>query len=135
MSKTFRVDINGNLEAAVKFRTIADKAKDNVVSDLNTQGKVIVEQNIKSLMPVSKKAKQHAKYADSLKVMTMGGRRGFRNLGFYIQPNGSFWYLKFPNNGSGTSRSRTPQQFMQNGLYRSITKINAIVDNAVSKAL
>lgn len=135
MSRTFRVEVDGNINAAIKLRKIADEAKDNVVNTLNTQGKVYVEKQIKALMPVSKKAKQHAKYSDSLQVMTMGGRRGFRNLGFYMQPAGSFWYLKFPNNGSGTSRNNTPLQFMQRGIYSSVGYINNLIDQAVTKAL
>lgn len=135
MSRTFRVEIDGNVNVAVKLRSIADDARDAVVNDLNTQGKVYVEKQIKSLMPVSQKSKQHAKYSDSLEVMTMGGRRGYRNLGFYMKPVGNFWYIKFPNNGSGTSRNNPPQQFMQKGVNRSISKINQIIDSAVSKAI
>lgn len=135
MSRTFRVEIDGNVNVAIKLRAIADEARDNVVNDLNSQGKVYVEKQIKALMPVSQKSKQHAKYSDSLKVMTMGGRRGYRNLGFYMNPTANFWYIKFPNNGSGTNRNNPPQQFMQKGVFRSVGKINQIIDSAVRKSL
>lgn len=135
MGKTFKVEVDGNVNVAIKLRKISEKARDNVVQDLNTTGKVYVEKQIKALMPVSKKAKQHAKYSNSLEAVTMGGRRGFRNLGFYMQPVGNFWYIKFPNNGSGTSRNNSPQQFVQKGAFRSVAKINSIIDQAVSRSL
>lgn len=135
MGRTYKVEVDGNVNVAIKLRAISEKARDNVVNDLNTTGKLYVEKQIKALMPVSTKSKQHAKYSDSLQAVTMGGRRGFRNLGFYMQPVGNFWYLKFPNNGSGTSRNNPPQQFVQKGAYRSVAKINSIIDAAVGRSL
>lgn len=135
MGRTYKIEVDGNVNVAIKLRSISEKARDNVVNDLNTTGKLYVEKQIKALMPVSTKSKQHAKYSDSLQAVTMGGRRGFRNLGFYMQPVGNFWYLKFPNNGSGTSRNNPPQQFVQKGAYRSVAKINSIIDAAVGRSL
>lgn len=134
-NKIYRVDIDGNVNVAVKLRTIPKEVSKNVQQELMTYGKVEVDKNIKSLMPVSKKSKQHAKYSNAFEVTVAAGQGGFRNLGFYMRPTSEFWYVKFPNNGTGTSKKNAPQNFVQRGVYKSYDKINSLINKAVQAGL
>lgn len=135
MGIIYRPETNLNANTMLKLRKIPDDVTKNVQNVLNTQGKTILDKAIKQGMPVSNRAKQHAKYSDSLAVFTRGGVKGYRNLGFYMQPNGKFWYIKFPNNGSGQSRNNPPMQFVEGGFYASIGKLEALINNAIKGSL
>lgn len=135
MGVIYRPETNLNANTMLKLRKLPDDVSDNVRDVLNTQGKTILDKAIKAKMPVSNRQKQHAKYSDSLQVFTRGGVKGYRNLGFYMQPAGKFWYIKFPNNGTGQSRNHPPMNFVENGFYASIGKFEALINSAVKKAL
>lgn len=135
MGIIYRPETNLNANTMLKLRKIPDDAVKNVQTALQTQGVTLLNQAIKAKMPVSKAPKQHAKYSDSLDVFTRGGVKGYRNLGFYMQPNGKFWYIKFPNNGTGQSRNNSPIRFVENGFFASISKFETLINNAMKKSL
>ena len=135
MAGIYRVDVDGNVNAAIKFRKMPENIGNALKSQLKAQIAPQVEANIKRGMPVSPRTNSHMKYANSLKVFTMGGYKGFRNVGFYIQPQKDWWYMKFPNNGSGTSRGKGGKFFMQSGLSQSVPLIKRTIDAIVSKEL
>lgn len=126
-----RIQIDGNANVAFKLSKYPQKLSSELVKNLNSQGAPLVRRNIKRGIPVSKRNKQHAKNVNSLVVKAITGRGGYRNVGFYIQPAPKFWYLKFPNNGSGTSRRNLPKQFFQKGVKASTNGINRIVSQTV----
>lgn len=135
MAKIFRLDIDGNVNAVYKLRSIPQ----NIVKDVNSQLKSDVgekvKRNVKMGMPVSKRSKQHMKTSNSLVVAMQKGIGSYRNYGITIKPTDTFWYMKFPNNGSGTSRINKPKQFVQIGLQRSTSIVNATISRAISKNL
>lgn len=133
MAGIYRVEVDGNVNAAVKLRKVPENIGNALKRDLTSQVAPLVEANIKRGMPVSPRTNSHMRYADSLKTFTVGGRKGFRNIGFYIQPQKNFWYMKFTNNGSGTSRGKKPLNFVQSGLSASMPTIKRTIDNIVSK--
>lgn len=133
MAGIYRVEVDGNVNAAVKLRSVPKNIGDALKSQLTSQVAPQVEANIKRGMPVSPRTTNHMKYADSLKVFTMGGRKGFKNIGFYIQPDKNYWYMKFPNNGSGTNRNNAPLFFMQSGLSQSVPLIKRTIEAIVAK--
>lgn len=135
MAGIYRVEVDGNVNAAVKLRAVPTNVAKDLTSKLTKQVAPLVEKNIKKGMPVSSKTTTHMKYANSLKTFTVGGAKGFRNIGFYIQPQKDFWYMKFTNNGSGTSRKRTPLFFVQSGLSASMPTIKRAIDEIVSKSI
>lgn len=126
-----RVVVDGNVNVAFKLSKYPQELRNDLITNLNKQGAPIVRRNIKRGMPVSSRAKVHAKSANSLEVKAMGGRGGYRNVGFYIQPKSDYWYLKFPNNGTGTSNGKRPKQFFQRGVRASTAGINRIVTNTI----
>lgn len=134
MAGIYRVEVNGNVNAAVKLRRVPDEIGQALKRDLTAQVAPQVEANIKRGMPVSPRTTNHMKYANSLKAFTVGGRKGFRNIGFYVQPQKDFWYMKFTNNGSGTSRGNSPLNFVQSGLSATMPTIKRTIDAIVSKA-
>lgn len=135
MGVIFRPETNLNGATFLKLRKLPKDVTQEVRQGLDTYGKTVLDKAIKSKMPVSDVAKQHAKYSDSLQTFTRGGYKGFRNLGFYMQPSKQFWYIKFPNNGSGQSRNNAPMNFIENGFYASIGKLESIINKAVSNGV
>lgn len=131
MAGIYRVDVDGNVNAAVKLRKVPENIATALKRDLTSQVAPVVEANIKRGMPVSPRTTNHMKYANSLKTFTVGGRHGFRNIGFYIQPQKDYWYMKFPNNGSGTSRGNAPLNFVQSGLSMSMPLIKRTIAQIV----
>lgn len=126
-----KIVIDGNVNVAFKLSKYPQNLKNQLMANLNKNGAPMVRRNIKKGMPVSKRSKVHAKSANSLEVKAIGGKAGYRNVGFYIQPRSDFWYIKFPNNGSGTSRGNKPKQFVQRGIKASTSGINKIVSQTV----
>lgn len=125
------IQINGNGAVAFKLSKYPQQLKDDLVNNLNKQGAPIVRRNIKRGMPVSNKTSTHMKNANSLEVRALGNKGGYRNIGFYIQPHENFWYMKFTNNGSGTSRGKQARQFIQRGVKASTSSINRIVSQTI----
>ena len=135
MGVIFRPETNLNANTMLKLRKLPTDVTKEVKTGLDVYGKTILDKAIKSKMPVSNVQKQHAKYSDSLQTFTRGGYKGFRNLGFYMQPSKQFWYIKFPNNGTGQSRNNPPMNFVENGFYASIGKLEAIINKAVKNGV
>lgn len=61
-------------------------------------------------MPISDRDKQHAKLYKSLSADTR------ENLTLRIKPKAKFSYLVFPDLGVGTSKRRSPLNFMEHGV-------------------
>lgn len=133
MAGIYRVDVDGNVNAAIKLKAVPKNIGDALRRDLKGKAAPLVEDNIKRGMPVSPRTTNHMKYANSLKVFTMGGYKGFRNIGFYIQPDKNYWYMKFPNNGTGTNRANAPKFFVQSGLSQSIPAVKRMIDEIVQR--
>lgn len=133
MAQIVRLDIDGNVNAVAKLRKLTPDIVSDIKDELKgTQGQKIIK-NVKSGMPVSKRKKQHMKTSDSLVLKMQKGYGSYRNFGIVIKPKDQFWYMKFPNNGSGTSRNNKPKQFVQIGLQHSKSGINAMVTRAIAK--
>lgn len=133
MAGIYRVEVDGNVNVAVKLRKVPENIGNALKDELTPRVAPQLEENVKRRMPVSPRSTSHMKYANSLKAFTVGGRKGFRNIGFYVQPQKDFWYMKFTNNGSGTSRGKTPLNFMQSGLSQTMPVIKRTIDDIVSK--
>lgn len=134
MAGIYRVEVDGNVNAAVKLRAVPKNIETALKSQLTSKVAPLVENNIKARMPVSPRTNTHMKYANSLKAFTVGGAKGFRNIGFYIQPEKNFWYMKFTNNGSGTSRGKGALNFVQGGLSQSVPMIKSTINQIVEKS-
>ena len=126
-----KIHIDGNTNVAFKMSKYPQNLKNQLINNLNKQGAPMVRRNIKKGMPVSNRAKVHAKSANSLEVKAIGGKAGYRNVGFYIQPRSDYWYIKFPNNGTGTSKGKKAKQFVQRGVKASTSGINKIVSQTI----
>lgn len=135
MAVVFRIDVDGNVNSAVKLRSLPKDIVKQVQNDL--QGKVgqQLQKNIKTGMPVSNRSKQHMRTSNSLTVAMPKGLGTYRNYAITVKPTDTFWYMKFPNNGSGTSRNNKPKQFFQIGLKRSSSLINSTIQRAISKSI
>lgn len=133
MAGIFRVYTDGNVNTDIKLRTLTPKIMEDVKSELMGSLGEKVKKNIKSGMPKSDRNKQHAKTADSILLKMTKGKGTYRNFVISITPKGKFWYLKFPNNGTGTNRNNQPKRFFQIGIQHSKSGINAAIARAIAK--
>lgn len=135
MGVIFRLEVDGNVNAVYKLRSLPKDVASQVQNDLKGKVGQTVQKNIKMGMPVSNRSKQHAKMSNSLQVQMQKGIGSYRNYGIKVLPTDAFWYVKFPNNGTGTSRNNKPKQFFQIGLKRSTSLINSTIQRAISKSI
>lgn len=130
----FRIDVDGNVNAAFKLRAMPKELGEAIQKDIQTTVAPTVIKNIKSGMPVSNRTNvPHMKTGDSLKIKMLSRHQGFRNYGIYVAPKGHYWYMKFPNNGTSTSASKGARPFFEIGMRKSQSIVNATIARAVAK--
>lgn len=97
---------------------------ENVINDyLNDEAKNKFIQSITNLIPVSNvNKKRHAKSSNPLDGKVRN------NLTLWIHTKSKFNYLYFPQNAEGTSKGKSPNDFMEKG-------IEAEYDNVVNGIL
>ena len=90
---------------------------------LKTTGKDKITKSITNLLPISKKGKRHAKT-----------HRWFNyrmyNLALVIGVSSSYHYLYYPFMAEGTSKKKTPNDFLGDGVYN---VYDEIVDDMVTE--
>ena len=130
----YRLDINGNAESVFKLKQMPKDIADTANKELKGVTGMKVMRNVKTGMPVSKRTKTHMKTADSLQLKMQKGVGSYRNFGVLVAPTKQYWYMKFPNNGTSTSSRKGARRFVQIGLTKSKSLINATIQRAVSKS-
>lgn len=115
-----------------KIEQIPDKSESAINEALKSRsGKTALEQIDKGT-PVSKgqlrRGHKHARGADAYKVI-------YGNLSFKIRPKAKYEYLKYPDLGIGTSAKKSAQEFLNQGLNRSVPKIHQQLLDAVEKII
>lgn len=102
-------------------------------STLNNQGFPIVKNNVIKYIPISSKNHAHARTSNSVRRMALKDRREYQ-MGFYLTFYKRFWYLKFPNEGTGQSRKNKPEKFIERGRRDSLPSIQRLVNQTVKNA-
>lgn len=88
-----------------------DGDAETVINDyLNSEAKDIFINSIINYIPVSEKGTNHARVSEPLK----GDMKG--NLTLYIHTKSKYNYLYFPQEGEGTSKRKSPNDFMEKGI-------------------
>ncbi|GGD05412.1 hypothetical protein [Pontibacillus salipaludis] len=128
MSARFEVDYSEVERLQRKFSQLPGDVERVLNDVLHSYGVENVKDNIKIIMPVSKKEKKHAKNYKSL-------RHEEFNLGFIIHPKPKYNYLVFPDKALGTSVDKDPDEFMQTGLDASIEHIFEQINEEVERLL
>ena len=113
----YRLDINGNAEAVFKLKQMPKDIADAANKELKGVTGMKVMRN-----------------ADSLQLKLQKGVGSYRNFGVLVAPTKQYWYMKFPNNGTSTSSRKGARRFVQIGLTKSKSLINATIQRAVSKS-
>jgi hypothetical protein len=109
-------DLTRIQEAIMDFGDDAERVVNDCLAN-EVKDKLIT--SITNLIPVSDKNKKHAKSSNPLD----GKIRN--NLTLWIHTKSKFNYLYFPQNAEGTSKGKSPNDFMDKG-------IDAEYDNAVN---
>ena len=112
-------DIQKLQDAIKQFEGNAEKTINDY---LNSEAKEKFINSIINLIPVSEKGINHAKMSEPLK----GDMKG--NLTLYIHTKTKFNYLYFPQTAEGTSKGKSPNDFMEKG-------VDAEYDNVINGIL
>lgn len=129
----FRVEVDGNVNASMKFRKIPEKIQDNAVKELKSVALPKIVAQVKRGIPLGIKDNKlhgHARTSDSIKGVVRSNMRGFKNFGLYVYPKKDFWYIKFPNNGTGSSKGKAPLHFVQKAVYQNTNLVKSILSKA-----
>lgn len=90
---------------------------------LSTTGDEIFQASITNLIPVSDRAKKHAKHSNPLKSEMQ------TETTLYIHAPGKYHYLYFPDQGQGTSKGQAPHEFMETGVDNRYNQVvNDLID-------
>ena len=109
-------DLKKIQEAIMDFGDDAER----VINDcLSNEVKELLTNSITNLIPVSPKSKKHAKTSNPLDGKVRN------NLTLWIHTKPKYNYLYFPQNAEGTSKGKSPNDFMDKG-------IDVEYDNAVN---
>ncbi|TWW13171.1 hypothetical protein LABALGNA3A7_09770 [Dellaglioa algida] len=130
---TWKINLDGFDNLLSKLERIPNQSEDVINKTLQNQSGKTAFREIDHGTPISKKElsrthKKHARGSDAYKIV-------YTNLGFLIRPKKKFEYIKYPNLGIGTSQHNSPRIFMENGLTRSLSKIQQQIMNAVDQIL
>lgn len=109
----------------------------NVRQEMNGKGFEIVKKNVLRGMPVSgsnRKRHIHARDGNSIRRMTLKGKRDYQVVGFYATFYKKYYYLKFPNEGTGQSRRNRPKKFLEKGALNSRGEIKRLVNGAIKSS-
>ena len=113
---------------------------------MNTTGFETIKKEVQSRIPVSKgnknrkpsksntKTKQHAREAKVIRKAGLQGKRDYRIVGFYLTFYKNFWYLKFPNEGTGQARGNRPVKFLEKGALAARKPIQQQVNRAIKNS-
>ena len=129
-----------NLKGLENFQTLENQIKklpgvaEKVINEyLHEVAMPKAVSNIKNEMPVSNRKhskglpKTKAKYGDSLKGIG-------NNLGFMVITTNQYQYLSFPALGIGKSRKNKPDDFMNRGMEKIVSKtINDLEEKLLKK--
>lgn len=114
------------------------KFSKNIKQDLNTTGFDIVKKNVMNKMPIGgrtgAKNHVHAREGKSMRKASLKGKYDYRVLGFYATFYKKYWYLKFPNDGTGQSRNRRPLKFLEKGALASRKPIQKLVNDSIKNS-
>lgn len=84
-------------------------AETAINSYLQNKAPDIVKTSIIDLIPTSSRTKKHAKTSKPFEHQNF-------NLALNVKSRSPFYYLKFINDGTGTSKGKTALEFMERGL-------------------
>lgn len=109
----------------------------NVRAEMNGKGFEIVKKNVLRRMPLGAQTKKrhiHARDGNSIRRAALKGKRDYRVVGFYATFYKKYWYLKFPNEGTGQSRNNRPIKFLEKGALDSRGEIKRLVNGAIKNS-
>lgn len=98
---------SGELENLIK--SLPGRSEKIINDYLRDKGREVIKTELTNFTPVSNRRKEHAKYSKPYE------RYEAFNLGIRIITTERFNYLVFPDEGTGTSRDKSPQFFTIKG--------------------
>lgn len=123
MSKTvYKLDYADMLRLNNAIAKCEGDAETRLNNYLGTTGLNKITNSMTNLLPLSKKGKKHAK------THKWYNYRRY-NLALVIGISPSYYYLYYPLTATGTSRKKTPNDFLGDGLYN---VYDEIVDDMVT---
>lgn len=110
MCANYDVDFSTFETLQNNIKKLPDVAETVINKELGSKIAPIFEKSILGLVPISDRDKPHAKLYKSLNASTK------ENLTLTIKPKTKYAYLVFPDLGIGTSKRRSPLNFMKHGV-------------------
>lgn len=110
MCANYNVDFSSFESLENNVKQLPDVAETIINRDLGKKVFPIFEKSILGLIPISDRDKPHAALYKSLSSNTR------ENLTLTIKPKTQYAYLVFPDLGIGTSKKRSPLNFMDHGV-------------------
>lgn len=132
MSVSFEVKYEDILRIEEKIKKFQGNAEEEMNRYLRDSAAQIMIDAIVAALPMSSRNKSnwsknriHAKVGNPLEAE-------FFNLSVKVKSKKDFYYLQFPDQGTGTSEKKQPQNFMEQGL---LTVYDQIVDGLLETIL
>ena len=119
-----RVEINSEdlerLNTAIS--KLGDEAEKGVNEAIHNKGALLLKEDLNRHLPVSVRAKNHAKFSDAWKMTNINLGLEITTKGGSANSRGSYGYLIFPDEGRG-SKNKNAQDFTGKGIEDSKPKI------------
>lgn len=132
MSVRFELKYEDILKIEEKIRKFQGNAEEEINRYLRDSAAQIMIDAIIAAMPMSSRNKSnwsknriHAKVGDPLEAE-------FFNLSVKVKSKKDFYYLQYPDQATGTSKKKQPQNFMERGL---LSVYDQIVDGLLETIL
>lgn len=117
MSKTvFKLNYDDNKKITNAIKSFKGDAEKTINDYLRNEGKDILINEITQKIPISQKGKKHAKTHKWYKTE-------FYNLAIVVSTSTNYYYLKFVNDGTGTSRKGDHAGFVEESGKKASEKI------------
>ncbi|MGE6313406.1 hypothetical protein ACQKD6_23675 [Bacillus cereus] len=110
MCANYDMDFSSFESLQNNIKKLPDVAETVINRELGKTIAPIMEKSILGLVPISDRDKPHAKLYKSLNADTR------ENLTLTIKPKSKFNYLVFPDLAIGTSKNKSPLNFMEYGV-------------------
>ena len=88
----------------------------------------IVKTSITDLLPISNRTQKHAKTSNPFE------HKNF-NLALQVKSRSPFYYLKFINDGTGTSKGKNALEFMERGLDAKVEEMTDGMLDAINEIM
>ncbi|MDO8159127.1 hypothetical protein FKQ51_17530 [Bacillus toyonensis] len=133
MCANYNVDFSSFDSLQNNIKQLPNVAETVINRDLGKKVFPIFEKSILGLIPISDRDKPHAALYKSLSANAR------ENLTLTIKPKSQYAYLVFPDLGIGTSKRRSPLNFMDHGVDKkteqAVEELNKSLIEEINKKL